>query len=116
MIPQASDPESLQLFLLPPFTPADHYATLEVRIPADYLLFSSNLAVRARAVWGTEVYTDDSDIVGGVLCPNIKEISKHCYSNHSFGIVHAAGYAYKYPRNVYISARYMYVLYTFSSA
>lgn len=66
LFPQASDPESLQLFLLPPLTPADHYATLEVRIPADHLLFSSNLAVRARAVWGTEVYTDDSDIVGGV--------------------------------------------------
>ncbi|KAI9019188.1 histone deacetylation protein Rxt3-domain-containing protein [Phycomyces nitens] len=35
---------------------------LQVRIPAHYLSYS-NPKVRKRAVWGTDIYTDDSDIV-----------------------------------------------------
>ncbi len=61
--PNSTDFEFLRLFLLPRFSSADYYATLQVRIPAEYLLFQSNLALKARALWGTHVYTDDSDIV-----------------------------------------------------
>jgi hypothetical protein len=61
--PNSTDPSSLVLFLLPSFTSADHYATIQVRIPAEFLLLKSNVAIKARALWGSKVYTDDSDIV-----------------------------------------------------
>ncbi|KAG0164327.1 hypothetical protein DFQ28_010514 [Apophysomyces sp. BC1034] len=35
---------------------------LEVRVPARYLNYG-NARVRKRAVWGTDIYTDDSDVV-----------------------------------------------------
>ncbi|KAI9271149.1 histone deacetylation protein Rxt3-domain-containing protein [Helicostylum pulchrum] len=35
---------------------------MEVRVPARYLTFE-NSKVKKRAVWGTDIYTDDSDIV-----------------------------------------------------
>lgn len=35
---------------------------MEVRVPARYLTFD-NVCVRKRALWGTDIYTDDSDIV-----------------------------------------------------
>lgn len=35
---------------------------MEIRVPARYLTFE-NARVKKRAVWGTDVYTDDSDIV-----------------------------------------------------
>ncbi|KAJ3079500.1 hypothetical protein HK102_003740 [Quaeritorhiza haematococci] len=58
-----------QLFLLPIFSSRDHYCTIEVRVPAEHLLARMNLAVRKAAVWGTEVYTDDSDVVANTLDP-----------------------------------------------
>ena len=35
---------------------------MEIRVPARYLSFE-NMRVKKRAVWGTDIYTDDSDIV-----------------------------------------------------
>ncbi|KAI9485766.1 MAG: histone deacetylation protein Rxt3-domain-containing protein [Benjaminiella poitrasii] len=35
---------------------------MEIRVPARYLTFD-NIQVRKRALWGTDVYTDDSDVV-----------------------------------------------------
>ncbi|CAO3611988.1 unnamed protein product [Mucor hiemalis] len=35
---------------------------MEIRVPARYLTFE-NVRVKKRAVWGTDIYTDDSDIV-----------------------------------------------------
>lgn len=35
---------------------------MEVRVPARYLTFE-NVQVKKRAIWGTDIYTDDSDIV-----------------------------------------------------
>jgi hypothetical protein len=35
---------------------------MEIRVPARYLTFE-NTRVRKRAVWGTDIYTDDSDVV-----------------------------------------------------
>ena len=57
--------ENLELFLLPKFSVLEHYALLQVRIPAEFLVLKENLAVKANAVWGTGVYTDDSDVVAG---------------------------------------------------
>ncbi|OZJ01581.1 hypothetical protein BZG36_05400 [Bifiguratus adelaidae] len=48
--------------LLLPNLEAHPNGLLEVRIPAPYLSFG-NIKVRRRALWGTDVYTDDSDIV-----------------------------------------------------
>lgn len=53
----------MELFVLPAFTSEHYYSTIAVRIPAEYLLFSTNLAIQNRALWGTEIYSDDSDIV-----------------------------------------------------
>lgn len=33
----------------------------------EYFLF---LQVRGNRLWGTDIYTDDSDIVAGMLCEN----------------------------------------------
>jgi hypothetical protein len=63
-----SDPSNLDLFLLPVFNTSHLYSTLEVRIPAEHLTFKDNLAVRCASVWGTDVYTDDSDVVAGEFC------------------------------------------------
>ena len=68
-----SDPSNLDLFLLPAFNTSHLYSTIEVRIPAEHLTFRDNLAVRCTSVWGTDVYTDDSDVVAG-------ELSYCCYS------------------------------------
>ncbi|KAI8969136.1 histone deacetylation protein Rxt3-domain-containing protein [Mycotypha africana] len=35
---------------------------IEIRVPAKYLTYG-NVKVKKRALWGTEIYTDDSDIV-----------------------------------------------------
>ncbi|KAJ3186093.1 hypothetical protein HDU85_001011 [Gaertneriomyces sp. JEL0708] len=64
--PTSTHPDDIQLFLLPPFGPEHHYATVEVRIPARWLLYRNNVALRKGAVWGTDVYTDDSDVVAVV--------------------------------------------------
>lgn len=55
----------LQLFLLPPFQPKQHFALIQVRVPAEFLTYRGNIAVRKSAVWGTDIYTDDSDVVAG---------------------------------------------------
>lgn len=57
----------LQLFLLPEFSLANHYSTIQVRIPAEYLSYRGNIAVRKSALWGTDVYTDDSDVVAMII-------------------------------------------------
>ncbi|KAI9187998.1 hypothetical protein H9P43_002389 [Blastocladiella emersonii ATCC 22665] len=50
------------------FPPLEHLVngTLHVRIPAYHLSYN-NPAVRRAAVWGTAVYTDDSDVVAMLL-------------------------------------------------
>ncbi|KAJ3395315.1 transcriptional regulatory protein rxt3 [Entophlyctis sp. JEL0112] len=63
----SDDPADLDLFLLPPFNSDHLYATIEVRIAAEHLSFNSNLGVKARALWGTDIYTDDSDIVAVII-------------------------------------------------
>lgn len=55
----------LDLFLCPQFTAKDHFATIQVRIPSEFLTYRGNVAVRKSALWGTDVYTDDSDVVAG---------------------------------------------------
>jgi len=35
---------------------------MEIRVPARFLTFE-NVKVKKRALWGTDIYTDDSDIV-----------------------------------------------------
>eukprot|EP00854_Cymbomonas_tetramitiformis_P014459 gene14459-17089_t len=45
---------------------AEEGNTVEVRIPAD-LITSTNRQVRARQLWGTDVYTDDSDLVAVLM-------------------------------------------------
>ncbi|KAJ3024236.1 hypothetical protein HKX48_004509 [Thoreauomyces humboldtii] len=59
--------EDVKLCLLPVFNSDHHYATIEIRIPAYLLTFKSNVAARLSAVWGTDVYTDDSDVVAMIL-------------------------------------------------
>jgi hypothetical protein len=44
--------------------PSNAGLTVEIRIPAD-LATTSNRQIRGRQLWGTDVYTDDSDIVAG---------------------------------------------------
>lgn len=61
--PHSNRASDLQLFLLPPFCAKHHYATIEVRIPSEFLTYRGNVAVRKSALWGTDVYTDDSDVV-----------------------------------------------------
>jgi hypothetical protein len=58
----------LELFLFPVFTEKHHYATIQVRIPAEFLTYRGNIAVRKSALWGTDVYTDDSDVVASIFC------------------------------------------------
>jgi hypothetical protein len=57
----------LELFLCPAFTPKQHFATIQVRIPAEFLSYRGNIAVRKSALWGTEIYTDDSDVVAMII-------------------------------------------------
>jgi hypothetical protein len=64
----------LKLFLLPQFDAKHHFATIEgyydiilVRIPAEFLTYRGNVAVRKSAVWGTDIYTDDSDVVASLF-------------------------------------------------
>ncbi len=61
-VPHSNRASDLQLFLLPEFTLRDHFKTIQVRVPAEFLTHA-NAAVRLNAVWGTDVYTDDSDVV-----------------------------------------------------
>ncbi|KAJ3154313.1 hypothetical protein HDU89_008381 [Geranomyces variabilis] len=61
--PGSTRVEDIELFLLPRFTSEHHYATIDVRVPAYLLSFKNNVATRRSAVWGTDVYTDDSDVV-----------------------------------------------------
>ncbi|RKP04083.1 hypothetical protein CXG81DRAFT_23340 [Caulochytrium protostelioides] len=58
--------EDLHLNLLPPFTAKDHYSTIEVRIPSEFLTWRS-LAIKHKAVWGTDIYSDDSDMVATLV-------------------------------------------------
>lgn len=46
---------------------------MEIRVPARFLTFE-NVKVKKRALWGTDIYTDDSDIVAS------KSFLFHCYS------------------------------------
>lgn len=46
---------------------------MEIRVPARFLTFE-NVKVKKRALWGTDIYTDDSDIVAS------KTFLFHCYS------------------------------------
>ncbi|KND00009.1 uncharacterized protein SPPG_04356 [Spizellomyces punctatus DAOM BR117] len=66
-VPGSIRVEDIELFLLPQFTSEHHYSTIEVRIPAHLLTFKNNVAVRRSAVWGTDVYADDSDVVGMII-------------------------------------------------
>ncbi|KAJ3072936.1 hypothetical protein HDU98_002581, partial [Podochytrium sp. JEL0797] len=53
--------------LLPPFDSSHLFKTIDVRVSAPHLSFARNPQVANRAVWGTGVYTDDSDVVAAVL-------------------------------------------------
>lgn len=66
--------ENLELFLLPKFSVLEHYALIQVRIPFEFL-GNDNVAAQANAVWGTQVYTDDSDVVAGIFSILLKEIA-----------------------------------------
>ncbi|KAJ3340074.1 hypothetical protein HDU93_007416 [Gonapodya sp. JEL0774] len=57
---------SVRLRPLPLFASADLYGIVEIRVPLEEISVT-NLAVRKRAVWGTGVYTDDSDVVGALI-------------------------------------------------
>ncbi|XP_020596836.1 uncharacterized protein LOC110036680 [Phalaenopsis equestris] len=52
---------------------SQNYPTLEIRIPVEYVT-STNRQVRGAQLWGTDVYTNDSDLVAvlmhtGYCCP-----------------------------------------------
>ncbi|KAJ3198634.1 hypothetical protein HDU67_003482, partial [Dinochytrium kinnereticum] len=64
---KSDKPHDAKLFLLPFFNSSHLYSTIEVRIPAEHLTFADNIGVRNQAVWGTDVYTDDSDIVSVII-------------------------------------------------
>ncbi|KAK5668015.1 hypothetical protein QVD99_005059 [Batrachochytrium dendrobatidis] len=65
--PHSNRAADLQLFLLPQFTYKHHYATIQVRIPSEFLTYRGNIAVRKSALWGTDIYTDDSDVVAMII-------------------------------------------------
>jgi hypothetical protein len=70
--PRLSDASSdsasdAQLFLLPKFHSEHLYGTIDVLVPAEHLHFQKNLAIETRAVWGTDVYADDSDVVASMF-------------------------------------------------
>lgn len=46
---------------------------MEVRVPARYLTFE-NTRVKKRALWGTDIYTDDSDIVASKINKKNKNV------------------------------------------
>ncbi|KAJ3107645.1 hypothetical protein HDU97_003639 [Phlyctochytrium planicorne] len=56
-----------KLYLLPSFNTSHVYSTIDVRIPAEFLSFHRNLGVKHQALWGTEIYTDDSDVVAVLI-------------------------------------------------
>ncbi|KAJ3269105.1 hypothetical protein HK104_005182, partial [Borealophlyctis nickersoniae] len=66
-MPHSNRVADTELFLLPAFTIEHHYSTIEVRIPAEQLTMKGNLGVKRNAVWGTDVYTDDSDVVAMII-------------------------------------------------
>lgn len=49
---------------------------VDIRIPAKYLT-TKNREVATRQVWGTDVYTEDSDIVAGACCIPVLSASTH---------------------------------------
>jgi hypothetical protein len=51
--------------LLPPLIGHEH-AQLVVRVPSVWLTFT-NPAVKQRKLWGTDIYTDDSDVVAAII-------------------------------------------------
>ncbi|KAI8820682.1 histone deacetylation protein Rxt3-domain-containing protein [Fimicolochytrium jonesii] len=65
--PGSEDVHDIELFLLPKFTIDHHYATIEVRVPAFFLSCKRNVAARLSAVWGTDIYADDSDMVAMLI-------------------------------------------------
>ncbi|KAJ3414090.1 hypothetical protein HDV05_007124 [Chytridiales sp. JEL 0842] len=65
--PTSDSPSDAQLFLLPKFTSEHLYGTIDVLVPAECLHWEGNLAIQCRAVWGTDVYTDDSDVVAMII-------------------------------------------------
>lgn len=64
--PTSMSEDAIQLFVLPTFTTADHFCKFQVRIPAEFLTHA-NPAVMRDCVWGTDIYTDDSDIVSMLI-------------------------------------------------
>ncbi|KAL3900565.1 MAG: hypothetical protein SGCHY_001246 [Lobulomycetales sp.] len=60
--------QDVVLFLLPCLTQSDFYAQIDVLVPrSKLLLYAGNLSLRLGAVWGTEIYSDDSDIVAACV-------------------------------------------------
>ncbi|KAI8831966.1 histone deacetylation protein Rxt3-domain-containing protein [Chytriomyces cf. hyalinus JEL632] len=81
--PGSSDLASLNLFLLPQFDSSHLYATIDVRISAEHLSFMRNPAVQCRAVWGTDIYTDDSDVVAVIIhSGHYKPIDAPSFAHH----------------------------------
>ena len=66
--PHSNRGADLELFLIPEFNDSHHFATIQVRIPAEFLSYRGNIAVRKSALWGTDIYTDDSDVVASKIC------------------------------------------------
>ncbi|ORY44707.1 Rxt3-domain-containing protein [Rhizoclosmatium globosum] len=61
--PNPLSPSLPTLSLLPKFNTSHLNGLLDVYVPAHNLSFLNNPGVQSRAVWGTHIYTDDSDIV-----------------------------------------------------
>jgi hypothetical protein len=67
VVPTSNRASDLVLFLLPQFDESHLYATINVRISSEFLTYRGNVAVRKSALWGSHVYTDDSDIVAMII-------------------------------------------------
>lgn len=63
----STNPADLSLFILPRFEQKHHFALIDVDVPYYHLTYNENLAVLANAVWGTDVYADDSDVVAATI-------------------------------------------------
>lgn len=59
-----------------------------VVIPYSFLS-TMNIALKKSAIWGTDVYTDDSDIFAGIL----SFCKIYVFSNSSFWKIHSFQYA-----------------------
>ncbi|KAG0299997.1 hypothetical protein BGZ98_009579 [Dissophora globulifera] len=78
--------------LLLPGMQGKENSLLEVRIASVYLTYD-NAKVKKREVWGTDVYTDDSDVVamlihGGLFIPPVSAYSSEQDSFHPTGQQH----------------------------